>query len=170
MERSLSPPVLALQARYTDDGFDGLPALRTTREIILHPRHKRAAAFDRAAGADIIDVFEPRYGNVVRLSSEGWFAFDPINLAEIGDVAVHLVPLTSGTVEVEVRLDSPHGERVGSGTAQHAGGAGNGVSEVVIPMARRTGARALHFFARVDRAGTPGPVVDVHWVDFKRRD
>jgi cytochrome c len=170
LDRALFPAVLALQASYTDNGFDGLPALRTTREIILHPRHKRAAAFDRAAGADIIDVFEPRYGNVVRLSPEGWFAFDPINLAEIGDVAVHLVPLTSGTVEVEVRLDSPHGERVGSGTAQRTGGAGRSVCEIVIPMARRAGARALHFFARVDRAGAPGPVADVHWVEFKRRD
>lgn len=170
LERALFPPVLALEASYTDNGFDGLPVLRTTREIILHPRHKRAAAFDRAAGAEIIDVFEPRYGNVVRLSPEGWFAFDPINLAEIGDVAVHLVPLTSGFVEVEVRLDSPQGEKVGNGTAQHTRGAGKGVFEIVIPLARRAGTRALHFLTRVEGAGTSGPVADVHWVEFKRRD
>lgn len=169
LDRALFPPVLSLQASYTDNAFDGLPALRTTREIILHPRHKRAAAFDRAAGADIIDVFEPRYGNVVRLSPEGWFAFDPIHLGEIGDLVVHLVSLVPDVVEVEVRLDSPHGERLGAGTALHAGGAGKGVFEIAIPMARRAGTHALHFLARVDGA-TSGPVADVHWVEFKRRD
>lgn len=168
-DRSAIPPVLALRASYTDEPAGGMPALHSIREVILHPRRKWAAAFDRAEGAEIIDVFEGRVGNVVRLSSGGWFAFEPVDLSEVAGLLIQLVPRVSAVIEVEIRLDSPHGEVIGRGTVQRANLGGEDPVEVAIAISRREGTRALHIKASHNDPVMARSVVDLHWVQFNAR-
>jgi cytochrome c len=164
--RDWMPPVLALEASYSDNGFGGLPAMRATREVVLHPRIKRAASFDRSTGAEIVDVFEGRVGNVTRLSKDGWFAIDRINLEGLDELVLHLAPLTRDGVRMEVRVDSPHGALVARATTRHAESNTSDVVKLSLPIEGRKTLQSLFFVARHE-GNVPGPVVDVHWIEFK---
>jgi hypothetical protein len=135
---------------------------------VLHSRKKRAATYDRARGVEIVDVFEKGIGNVARLADGGWFAFEPVNLSEVGDVLVRFAPLVPGSVEGEFRLDSPEGPRLGTlrlDAPTVAAGAGVFVEQRV-SLGGQQGVHTLVFVARRTSPTTASRVLDVQWLTF----
>lgn len=104
-----NPGVLVLNAEYTDNGAGPAPPLRGEGVCVLHARRKRAAAFDRRAGAELVDVFERQQGMVIRFAPGDWISFQDVNLAGIDQVKWNAGVLLSGGGSLSLRLDSPDG-------------------------------------------------------------
>jgi cytochrome c len=166
--RRAALPVLALVASYTDGGVAELPSLRGTAEVVLHPRQKRAAAFDRAERVEVVDVFEGGVGNVARMSADGWFAIEPIELRAASSILVRASALVPGTTEFELRLGGPDGRVLGRGKVSSLDGAPSEFTEQAIALPEiGAGPHALFLVARHLTAPAGVRVLDVQRLTFE---
>lgn len=165
--RRVGSPVLALAASYLDGGTADAPALRGTAEVVLHPRQKRAAAYDRAAGVEVIDVFEGSVGNVARMAATSWFAFEPIDLAGVGEVVVRAAPVGAHLAEFELRLDAPDGRMLGGGRVSSPDGVPFRFAEHRLALPEiPDGPHALYLVVRTPDVPVGPHVLDVQGLTF----
>jgi cytochrome c len=171
-----TPATLVLTASYTDNGANGVQPLRGETVAILHPRHERASASDAMKDAEVVDVFEGGEGNAVRLKDKGWFRFDTVNLAGIKDLVLRVAPLSQGTFEIEVHLDSPEGPLLGSQIVACMEQKDATFGLLTIPIIASAGLHNLYFVARNSAAPlfgrafplpSSGRIVDIVWIEFR---
>lgn len=175
--RTPTLPVLQLIASTTDNGATGVPPLRSETTIALHPHRKKAALADALHDAEVVDVFEGREANVLRVKAGGHFAFHTLNLAGITHLTARVAPLASGSYQLEAHLDTPNGPLIGSEliacmSDKDAGKFG----EITFPITATEGVHNIVFTARIaekplfNKAFPPpasGRIVDVNWIEFR---
>jgi cytochrome c len=160
-ERRASPPVFALTASYIDNGASGQPQLRGERVAILHPRRKKAASFDDARGAEVVDVFEGEEFLVARLADGGWVKFDTVNLTGIQSLSLRLGGVAK-SVSLEVRADSAQGLLLARAPLLKPGA---DFRELTVPVRDPGGIHDLVFIVRGESPESPA-VLDLNWVQF----
>lgn len=107
---------LVISATYTDKGGNNIKALTASNSLVLPSSH---VVF---SGKETLKGFVPfsfNNNNVLVLpENEGWFALDSIDLTGVGSVDILLgwQQPPSRALSFEVRLDSPSGKLVGTGT------------------------------------------------------
>ncbi len=161
------PPVLALEASYTDNGCAAAAALRGTGRIILHPRTKRAATFDRAKSAETVDMFKGGEGNILRLDPDGWFAFEQMNLSGVASLRIRLAARYAGITHLEAHLDSTDGPCIARHTLKPCGSEDR-FEEIRVPIADTAGLHTLYFVAKPEgeMPHETRALLDVNWIEF----
>lgn len=106
-----------VSASYTDDGgADGIPALTGGDVAVLQPRTKQAEHFTAQSGVTVVDAADPNGGGgkaIGELEDGDHVSYDPINLTGIERLDLRVAAGSLGGT-VEVRLDGPDGELLGS--------------------------------------------------------
>ena len=102
-----------IDARYTDQGDNGLPQLTGSDTVAVYPRLKEAEFRDDDQG---ITVSESRdvagHGEALGGSDGAWFAHDPVNLANVDALVVRAAATEGGPIEL--RMDAPDGPLLGT--------------------------------------------------------
>jgi cytochrome c len=173
---SASPPVFTLTASYNDNGAQGVPPLRGEAVAVLHPRRKRAAAFDAAQGVELVDVFEGGEGNVAQLAANGWFTMANLLLDGITRLIVRAAPVAAGSCELSVHLAQPDGPLLGRQVITNRTGRHLGFDEFTIAIEPLVGLHTLCFVGqpvresrKADAVPLPssGRILNVNWIEFR---
>jgi glucose/arabinose dehydrogenase len=73
-----------INARYTDTGAPGVPALTGDGEAVLQPKLKQAEFFTEHNGVEVVDAAGASGGKRVGYVDDGdWIEFDPVNLTGV---------------------------------------------------------------------------------------
>ncbi len=173
---STAAPTLKLMASALGHEVAGVPALRGTMTLVLHPHRKKAATADETHAAEVVDIFEGGEGNSLRLRSGGAFRFDTMNLAGITHLTTRLAPLTPGAYWFEARLDAPDGPLLGREMVecQSADTVGK-FATVTLPITASDGVHDVVFVSRIAEGTLSGKalplpesgrILDVNWIEF----
>ena len=107
----------ALDARYTDKGARGAPALTGTDTVVLQPKHKEAEHADgklRRDGRGGERRRRRRWPGPDRPRRGGdWAVYEPVNLTGIDALPFRVASAQAGG-GIELRKDSPDGELLGT--------------------------------------------------------
>ncbi|WP_049788328.1 ThuA domain-containing protein [Isoptericola variabilis] len=109
-----------LDARYTDDGGDGVPALTGSDTSLVFPKIREAEFHTDSEGTTTVpsrDV-EGR-GSVISGADGAWASYDPVNLHEIDALTLRVAAATAGTIEL--RRDAPDGELLATAEVPQTG-------------------------------------------------
>ncbi|MFC0106054.1 ThuA domain-containing protein [Kibdelosporangium aridum] len=109
-------------AKYTDKGASGVPALTGSRKVVLQPKRKQAEFFTGSSGVRVVSQSGAQSGaRVGDISNNDWISFKPYNFTGINQVSVRLsAPSGGGTIEL--RAGSPTGALIASVPVQSTGG------------------------------------------------
>jgi PKD repeat protein/glucose/arabinose dehydrogenase/type 1 glutamine amidotransferase len=114
-----------LDARYTDKGGEGAPALTGRSLAVLQPKHKEAEHADLSAGTETGAVSGDLEGGgndgLLGLNAGDWAAYRPVNLTGIDSLTFRVASTQAGG-GIELRKDSPTGELLGSAAVPNTGG------------------------------------------------
>jgi cytochrome c len=162
-----------LVAEYTDAGAPGgSGALQARGEarIRLHARRKPAAGANLRSGAEIVDVYEKRVGQVVRFRSGDWIRFDRLRLAGIDRIAFFAAAGGDGA-RLVLRLDDPAGPEIAriEPPAPPAPGRevfASGQVPIAVP-GDTAAARDLYVFAERGDGLSGQPVASLAWLEFR---
>lgn len=104
-----------LSTSYRDAGADGAPPLTTESRVVLHDRHRRAALYDEAHQAAVLEVSTLLRSRRIcaQLGAGSHLVFKDVNLAGITRVDVDISASTGHGGMLELRADSPSGPLIG---------------------------------------------------------
>jgi cytochrome c len=109
-------------AKYTDKGATGVPALTGSRKVVLQPKQKQAEFFTGSSGVRVVSQAGAQSGaRVGDISNNDWISFKSYNFTGINQVSVRLSS-PSGGGSVELRAGSPTGTLIASVPVQSTGG------------------------------------------------
>ncbi|MET8280356.1 ThuA domain-containing protein [Micromonospora sp. NPDC005174] len=112
-----------IDAEYTDLGGGGQPALTTHTQAVLQPRVRQAEHFGDSSGVQIVAGAAGHGGAAVGyIDNNDWISFRPYNLAGIQSFSARVGAPAGGGGTLELRVDSPTGQLVGSATVTSTGG------------------------------------------------
>ncbi len=153
--------VFILRAAYTDKGANGIPGIRSEQVMVLRNASLSAAASDAFADMMIMKIPGQEVKIAIAQKAGAYIAYKDVDLSGIGSVMVLAnAPSTYGMVggSVEVRLDSPTGELIGTTSAIVA----KPMDPTAPPMPAmalaqlkpQTGKHDVYFVCKNDKAGT----------------
>ncbi|MFI5928599.1 ThuA domain-containing protein [Micromonospora sp. NPDC051543] len=145
-----------IDAEYTDLGGGGQPALTTHTQAVLQPRVRQAEHFGDSSGVQIVAGAAGHGGAAVGyIDNNDWISFRPYNLTGIQSFSARVGAPAGGGGTLELRVDSPTGQLVGSATVTSTGGYAN-FATVTGGITAPTGTRTLYLVFK----GT-GPWFDI---------
>lgn len=109
--------VFILRAAYTDKGANGIPGIRSEQVLMLRNANLSPAAADTSANMMIIKIPGQEVEIGIAQKTGAYIAFEKVDLDGIGAVVlVANAPANYGMAGgfIEVRLDSPTGELIGT--------------------------------------------------------
>lgn len=148
---------------YTDKG-DELGRIQTTEQLTLRNARVQAETFSEAH--DIAEYGLPDDGNVVvsNIKNGSWLKYKDIDLTNVRQLMA-FVELREGNLaggKIEVRLENPQGELIGSAEV-----AGEGNYKVVnIPLKATKGKQALYLSFSNSEAGDES-LMFLDWIEFQ---
>lgn len=145
-----------IDAEYTDLGGGGQPALTTHTQAVLQPRVRQAEHFGDSSGVQIVAGAAGHGGAAVGyIDNNDWISFRPYNLTGIQSFSARVGAPAGGGGTLELRVDSPTGQLVGSATVTATGGYAT-FATVTGGVTAPTGTRTLYLVFK----GT-GPYFDI---------
>ncbi|MCG5441397.1 ThuA domain-containing protein [Micromonospora sp. NIE79] len=145
-----------IDAEYTDLGGGGQPALTTHTQAVLQPRVRQAEHFGDSSGVQIVAGAAGRGGAAVGyVDNNDWISIRPYDLTGVQSFSARVGAPAGGGGTVELRVDSPTGQLVGSATVVPTGGYAN-FATVTGGVTAPTGTRTLFLVFK----GT-GPYFDI---------
>ncbi|MFG1883933.1 ThuA domain-containing protein [Micromonospora sp. NPDC049102] len=145
-----------IDAEYTDLGGGGQPALTTHTQAVLQPRVRQAEHFGDSSGVQIVAGAAGHGGAAVGyIDNNDWISFRPYNLTGIQSFSARVGAPAGGGGTLELRVDSPTGQLVGSATVTSTGGYAT-FATVTGGVTAPTGTRTLYLVFK----GT-GPWFDI---------
>jgi len=107
---------LILSASYTDKGGNNSKALTGSNSIVLRSNKVTFTGKEEMKGFTILSFNSMNYALFPQ--TEGWFAYDSIDLSDVrsANVAVGWQVAPTVGVDLEARLDSPTGKVIGKGS------------------------------------------------------
>ncbi|MEV1017283.1 MULTISPECIES: ThuA domain-containing protein [unclassified Micromonospora] len=133
-----------IDAEYTDLGGGGQPALTTHTQAVLQPRIRQAEHFGDSSGVQIVAGAAGHGGAAVGyIDNNDWISFRPYNLTGIQSFSARVGAPAGGGGTLELRVDSPTGQLVGSATVTSTGGYAN-FATVTGGVTAPTGTRTLY--------------------------
>lgn len=152
-----------VNAKYTDGGGDGVPALTGDDEAKLHTRTKQAEYFDDQSGVQVVAKAVSHGGKQVGYITSGdWFSFDPVNLANITGLSVRYASGGAGGT-LEVRNGAPDGDLLGTLQLSNTGSWETLKQSESIDITDPGGSNELFFVAK----GGGGDIFDVDDITFE---
>jgi len=158
--------VYILKAIYTDKGGDVVGPVSGQGAYVLRSNKLKAADFDVQQGTRLADADQ---GKVTVMPDQSHIAFENVDLTDIRTISLQgFVQGQGGQGLVELRLDSPTGEKLADVNLKAGGKA---VFEEIYPASGSTkipatsGMRSLYLVARTSESGA-GPV-SLATVEFK---
>ena len=166
-----------IEATYTDEGgAGGVTAITGRDQAILQPKRKQAEHFDstgRAPGATAggdpgvqpETASDPEGGgqSIAFIENGDYVSYRPFNLEEIDSLRFRVSSGSTGGT-IEVRLDGPAGELVGTAEVTPTGGWQN---YEYVEMALPTPPQGTHELFLVFRHPTEqAGLMNVNWIDF----
>ncbi|WP_324650820.1 ThuA domain-containing protein [Georgenia sp. H159] len=110
-----------INASYTDEGAEGLPALSADDEAVLRLRHQQAEFYTDSEGVNIFAKDGSRGGSQVGDIHHGdWIAFEPMDLTNIDEVSFRFSSAGAGGT-VEVRKGAVDGDLMATATVGSTG-------------------------------------------------
>jgi PKD repeat protein len=161
----------AISATYTDLGANGQPALSRVDQSVLQTWRQQAEFAQVKNGVTVATTSDTGGGQHLNSVDAGdSFAFDPINLGGVSSLTLRYSggsATTTGTprATVEVRLDAPDGELVGSGTLNATAGNSAWTSQNVAVDAA-AGSHKLFLVFRGVAGGPTTGLANLNWVEF----
>ncbi|WP_353708813.1 ThuA domain-containing protein [Cellulosimicrobium sp. ES-005] len=158
-----------VNATYTDGGgADGVPALASDDEAVLHTRTKQAEYFTDSQGVQVVAKDVSEGGKQLGYIAAGdWFAFDRMNLAGIDAISARYSSGGSGGV-LDVRDGAVDGPLLATLTLSPTGSWETPARTQAVPVTDPGGTRTLYFVAR-STTGATGDMFDVDSVTFTGR-
>ncbi len=130
-------------AKYTDKGTTGVPALTGSRKVVLQPKQKQAEFFTGSSGVRVVSQSGAQSGaRVGDISNNDWISFKPYNFTGINQVSIRLSS-PSGGGTVELRAGSPTGALISSVPVQSTGGWDNYASMPAVNVTNPGGTTEL---------------------------
>lgn len=152
-----------INAKYTDGGGDGVPALTSDDEAKLHTRTKQAEYFDDQSGVQVVAKDVSHGGKQVGYIASGdWFSFKPMNLANITAISARYASGGGGGM-LEVRKGAPDGDLLGTMTLSGTGSWETHKDTTSINVTDPGGSNELFFVAK----GGGGDIFDVDDITFE---
>ncbi|WP_436493450.1 ThuA domain-containing protein [Actinokineospora sp. HUAS TT18] len=109
-------------ALYTDRGANGLPALSSSAQFILQPKHKQAEYFTGQSGIRVVSQAGAESGGRIGdIDNNDWISFKPVNFTGINQVSFK-VSSPNGGGTIELRAGSPTGTLIASAPVAATGG------------------------------------------------
>uniref|UniRef100_UPI0031DBEF4B ricin-type beta-trefoil lectin domain protein n=1 Tax=Saccharothrix mutabilis TaxID=33921 RepID=UPI0031DBEF4B len=128
-----------LSSEYTDNGGNGLPALKGGASVVLQPKRKQAEHFTGSSGVRVVAQSGAESGGRVGdISNNDWVSFKPVNFTGINQVSFR-VSSPSGGGSIELRAGSPTGTLIASAPVTSTGGWDNYVSLPAVNVTRPAG-------------------------------
>ncbi len=150
--------VFILRAAYTDKGANGIPGIRSEQVLMLRNANLSAAAADITADMMIMKIPGQEVEIAIAQKAGAYLAFQNVDLNGIGAVMlIANAPSNYGMAGgiVEVRLDSPAGELIGTSSPVEAKpmdpGAPPKPSMAFAPLKAQTGKRDVYFVCKNDK-------------------
>lgn len=104
-----------LTASYRDQGADGAPPITTEARVVLHSRRTRAALFDDAQGATVMEVATLQRSRRIctQLGAGSHLVFKDVNLDGIARIDVEISASAGHGGVLELRADRSDGPLIG---------------------------------------------------------
>ncbi|RZQ64444.1 DUF1080 domain-containing protein [Amycolatopsis suaedae] len=111
-----------INARYTDNGGEGAPALNSKAQATLQPKLKQAEFYTEANGIQVVDHGGASGGKRVGYIENGdWIRIDPVNLAGVTGIGYRVSSGGPGGT-IELRSGSPDGPVLQTTRVNNTGG------------------------------------------------
>lgn len=111
-----------INASYTDNGGNGVPALTGEAESILQPKLKQAEFYTQSSGIEVVAHAGASGGKRVgHIESGDWIKFDPVNLVGVSGIGYRVSSGGAGGT-IEVRSGAVDGPLVQTVTVANTGG------------------------------------------------
>ncbi len=152
---------------YTDKGAPGVLPLTGGDQVVLQPTRKEAEHFTDSFGVEVSSVSEASgRARVADIEPGSWIAYRPINLHNVTRLVLGASSGgTGGTVEV--RLDAPDGELIGSAKVGNTGGWSN-VEPVGVDIEDPGGTHELFLvFTNPDWQQGDPDLFSIDWLEFR---
>ncbi|WP_315662501.1 ThuA domain-containing protein [Amycolatopsis sp. PS_44_ISF1] len=155
-----------INASYTDEGGNGVPALTGDAESLLQPKLKQAEFYTRSSGIEVV-AHEGASGGkrVGHIESGDWIEFDPVNLAGLGGIGYRVSSGGAGGT-IEVHAGAPDGLLVQTAPVANTGG-WDSYAELAPSAVTDPGGTGSLFL--VFRGTDPGGLFDLDAITFEER-
>ncbi|MEU6646352.1 ThuA domain-containing protein [Saccharomonospora sp. NPDC046836] len=139
----------SVDASYTDNGADGVPALTGRDAVMLQPKHKQAEHFTNSQGIRIVSQAGAEGGRRIGDIDDGdWIAFNPVNFTGVDAVSLRVSAPDGRGGAVELRSGSVDGPLVANVPVPSTGGWDNYVSLPEVPVTDPGGSNELFLVFR----------------------
>src|SRR5699024_1399154 len=110
-----------LDARYEDDGANGVPSLTGNDTSLLFAKQREAEFFAESEGVSVSDSRDVE-GHADAISGKGgaWASYEPVNLLNIDQLRLRVASAAGG--EIELRRDSVDGDLLATAEVPPTGG------------------------------------------------
>ncbi|MBI5917612.1 MAG: ThuA domain-containing protein [Bacteroidetes bacterium] len=166
--------VFILRVAYTDKGANGIPGIRSEQVMMLRNASLSAAAADLNGDMMIMKIPGQEVKIAIAQKVGAYIAYKDVDMSGIGSVMVLAnAPANYGMVggSVEVRLDSPTGELIGTTSAIEAKPmdptAPPMPAMAVAPLKPQTGKQDVYFVVKNDKAPTGAGLMVLMQVMFQ---
>jgi hypothetical protein len=151
---------------YTDRGAPGVLPLTGGDQVVLQPTRKEAEHFTDSFGVETGGADASGGARVIDIEPGSWISFRPINLHNITRLVLGTSSGgTGGTIEV--RLDAPDGELIGSADVENTGGWSN-VEPVSVEIEDPGGTHELFFvFTNPEWEQGDPDLLALDWLEFR---
>jgi PKD repeat protein len=160
-----------ISASYTDLGGGGQPALTTVGQAVIQTRRQQAEFAQVKQGVGTSNTGDVGGGQHVNgIDPNDYIAFEPVNLGGVAAVTIRHAGGSAATAgqpqaAVELRLDSPTGPTVATGTLPATTG-NNAWTSTIVPVDQPAGAHGLYLVFRSVTGGPITSLVNLNWVEF----
>ncbi|MGI5215555.1 ThuA domain-containing protein [Plantactinospora sp. CA-290183] len=155
-----------ISATYTDLGGGGQAALTTIGQAVIQVRRQQAEFAQVQQGVSVATTADTGGGSHVSGVDPGdHIAFDPVNLGGVGAVTLRHSGGSGPGSTVELRVDSPTGPLVATGTLPATANASTFTSTAV-PVSYPAGTHRLYLVFRAATGGPTTGLVNLNWVEF----
>nr|WP_211239711.1 ThuA domain-containing protein [Jiangella gansuensis] len=144
-----------LEARYTDQGGDGVGAL-TGRDVhVLHPKLKEAEHFSSQSGIQLEATSDPKGGrqNIGFIDDGDYISYETMNLANIDAITFRYASGGQGG-RIEIRTGAPDGPLVAESGLLEPTGGWQRWADVTVPVEDPGGTHELFFVFRHEPGAT----------------
>lgn len=152
--------LLVLNARYTDSGAVGVPALTGSATALVQPRRKQAEHYSAASGVTTYLTADNNGVSEVRNIEPGdWLSFHPYHLTNLDGIVYRVAGGVGG--QIELRTGATNGALLATANIPPTGGAYTNIS---VAFTNPGGTHELFFIF----TGTPGTsnLFQFNWFEF----
>ncbi|WP_199430141.1 ThuA domain-containing protein [Qaidamihabitans albus] len=152
-----------IDASYTDNGAEGVPALTGEAQTVLQPKLKQAEFASEQNGVEIVGAAGASGGQRVGYIDDGdWIRFDPVNLTGIDSIGYRVSSGGAGGT-IEVRSGAVDGEVLQTVPVENTGGWDNYVDVDPVAISDPGGTKPLYL---VFKGAGSGGLFDVDVLRF----